>query len=459
MNSFFPNFENTTIISAPYRYEPLIFFINAIKHLKSIHSGEYQISTVLDQCYLLLNKFISAKEIFEDELTKIRDACKGLRVKGYRTEIINTAKIIFDSVKLIEISNIILETLENLILNNNEEMYGLLVESTDQWQYFSSLLKKNGLHDFVQPIFPKITREQYFDIPIITFLPAKWIPELITLPPSETFILIHPENSFIHGVGTSIFKAPNNQSLEITTENLHLKKNEVISVKSSQEFYSKFSAFFSEEMIEKSDTSSFTNCDQLLLKIEITDLHHKTRFIECNKEYLIISKDGKIKYSSFENNEQIQDIKYIVDKIDTSYLTSEDLRRKQNLIMEKWKKPLRDHTNIENLAQELTKLGAIRANVPNIKNWYDPENIAPRSPEDYRAVLSFAGITDKHEIERFFEFARKRRGDSISEGHYKKVIGLEIVKDYLESIKNNEPLNSDYKIQGIQFSLIALGKK
>lgn len=82
MNSFFPNFENTTIISAPYRYEPLIFFINAIKHLQSIHSGEYQISTVLDQCYLLLNKFISAKEIFEDELTKIRDACKGLRIKG-----------------------------------------------------------------------------------------------------------------------------------------------------------------------------------------------------------------------------------------------------------------------------------------------------------------------------------------------------------------------------------------
>ncbi|UVA99493.1 hypothetical protein ABWED_0140 [Acinetobacter lwoffii] len=34
-----------------------------------------------------------------------------------------------------------------------------------------------------------------------------------------------------------------------------------------------------------------------------------------------------------------------------------------------------------------------------------------------------------------------------------------IVKDYLESIKNNEPLNSDYKIQGIQFSLIALGKQ
>lgn len=457
MSSFFPSFESTTIISIPYKYEPLIFFINSIKHLKAISSGEAQISLVLDQSTRLLNKFISAKEVFEDDLNNVRDTCRHLKVKGYRAEITNTAKIIFDSVKFIDIKDIIIETLESFILNNTEEMYGLLVESIDQWNFISSLLQKNDLHEFVQPIFPKIAREQYFDTPIITFLPAHWIPELIILPPSEKFILVHPENTFINGFSTSIFKAPNNQSLEITTDNLNFKKSEAISVKSSQEFYSKFSAFFCDEMISDSDTSSLISYEKPLLSIEILDHHRKAKFIECNKEYLIIAKDGKIKYSSFENNEQIQDIKYIVDRIDTSCLTSEDLKRKQNLIMEKWKKPLRDHPHIEILAKELEKRGAIKASIQNIKNWFDPERIAPQSYEDYRAVLSFAGITDKNEIERFFGLARKRRGDSISEGHDKKIIGQEIVREYLENIKNDGPLNSEYQIQGIQFSLITLG--
>ncbi|MEB4802149.1 hypothetical protein QR556_14400, partial [Acinetobacter soli] len=126
-------------------------------------------------------------------------------------------------------------------------------------------------------------------------------------------------------------------------------------------------------------------------------------------------------------------------------------------IMEKWKKPLRDHPHIEILAKELEKRGAIKASIQNIKNWSDPERIAPQNYEDYRAVLSFAGITDKNEIERFFGLARKRRGDSISEGHDKKIIGQEIVREYLENIKNDGPLNSEYQIQGIQFSLITLG--
>ena len=58
MNSFLPSFENATIISAPYKYEPLIFFINSIKHLKSLSSGESQISNTLGQCYKLLNKYV-----------------------------------------------------------------------------------------------------------------------------------------------------------------------------------------------------------------------------------------------------------------------------------------------------------------------------------------------------------------------------------------------------------------
>ncbi len=456
MNSFFPHFESTTITSMPYKYEPLDFFINKINILRSISSGETQISTVLDQSIRLLNKYISAKEVFEDDLKNLRESCKGFRGKGYRAEVIRAVKDIFDSVKFIDTKDIIVETLENFILNNLEDSYGLLIESVDQWNFISSLLQKNDLHEFIQPIYSRTEREQYFEIPVITFLPAYWIPQLLVLPPAEKFILIHPENSSINGVNNSIFKAPDNQSLEVTIDNFYVKKNKAISVKSSQEFYSKFSEFFSDKIVNKSDMSSLISYEQPLLSIEILDNKGKSKFIECNKEYLVIAKDGKIRYSTFENNEQIQDIIYIVDRIDASCLTSEDLKRQQNLIMEKWKKPLRDHPHIHKLIKELERQGAIKASIQNIKNWYDPDNIAPRTYEDYMAVLSFSGITDKQEIERFFDFARKRRGDSISEGHDKKSIGLEIVREYLEGIKKEDLLKTHYQVQGIQFSLIAL---
>lgn len=455
MNSFFQNFENSTIVSIPYKHDPIIFFMDSVKRLQAISSGEEQISFVLNQCFQLLNKFISARKIIEDDIIKTREACETL--KHYRSEIRNAAKDIFGSIRFIDINNIIIETLENVILNNNDEMYGLLVESSDQWEFIFEVIQKNGLHEFVKPVFTKIAREQYFDIPIITFLPAHWILGLIILPPSEKFILIHPENTFINGFNTSIFKAPNDQSLEITTDNLKLKRSAVISVKPSQEFYSKFSASFCDEMIVDSDTSSFISCEQSLSIIEVIDGKRELKSIECNKEYLVIDRDGKIKYSTFENNDQIQNIKYIVDRIDTSCLTSEDFKRKQNYMLEKWKKPLRDHPHIETLIKELEKRGAIKAKAVNIKNWSSLETIAPKCYEDYNAVLLYAGITDKYEIERFFEFARKRRGDSISEGHDKKIIGLEIVREFLESLKIDALLKSDYQIQGIKFSLIALG--
>ncbi|MCH7384418.1 hypothetical protein MMP71_11190 [Acinetobacter dispersus] len=457
MNSFFPSFEKSTIISAPYKYEPLIFFINSVKHLKSLSSGESQISITLDQCYKLLNKYISGKEVFEDDITNVREECKRLNVRGCRAEIQNTAKIIYDSVKFISTQDIILESIEFFILNNKEDRYGLLTDSAVQWQFIFSLLQQADLQEFVYPIFPKDAREQYFDSPIITFLPATWIPELITLPPSESLIFIHPKNSFINGVNTSIFKAPNNQSLDISTDGLQLKQSKLISITSSQEFYSKFSAFYSDDMVGNSDVTSITHCEQPLLNVEFFDYQQEVKVIECNKEYLVIDRDGKIKYSTFENNDQIQNIKYIVDRIDTSCLTSEDLKRKQNYILEKWKKPLRDHLHIEILIKELEKRGAIKAKAVNIKYWSRPETIAPLSYEDYKAVLLYAGITDKYEIERFFEFARKRRGDSISEGHDKKIIGLEIVREFLESLKIDALLKSEYQIQGIKFSLIALG--
>ncbi|MCK0914086.1 hypothetical protein BFR85_013640 [Acinetobacter pittii] len=125
--------------------------------------------------------------------------------------------------------------------------------------------------------------------------------------------------------------------------------------------------------------------------------------------------------------------------------------------MEKWKNPLRQYSDIDLLVKKLKKLGAKKATPQNVKNWSNLENIAPRDHNDYKAVLLLAGITDSEEIERFFDFARKRRGVAISDGYYQKNIGLEIVREYLENIKNSESLDLVHQVQGIKFLLIPLG--
>ncbi|MFW1649293.1 hypothetical protein [Acinetobacter nosocomialis] len=457
MSSFFADFERVTIFSVPYKYEPLILFVKSIKELKKLSSGESQISIVLEQSIKLLNKIISVKKINEEEIQTLKKSCKRLRVRGYHSEIMNVAKIISDMTDFIKIDQIIINTLEELILNNNEDIYGLLVESENQWNDILPLLKENELHIFLRPILIKDIREKYFDIPIITFIPLKWISGLIVLPFTECFYVVHHVDSFVWRVDSSIFIAPNGNSIETSSENYNLVKNDLINIKSSKEFYSKYSLFYDNDLTIESDTSSLIIVDDYNYKLEIRDKNNEIQHIEYNKEYLIVTKDNKIKYSIFENDDQLINVKYIVCEIDTSFLSSDDFKRHQNLIMEKWKNPLRQYSDIDLLVKKLKKLGAKKATPQNVKNWSNLENIAPRDHNDYKAVLLLAGITDSEEIERFFDFARKRRGVAISDGYYQKNIGLEIVREYLENIKNSESLDLVHQVQGIKFLLIPLG--
>lgn len=312
MSSFFADFERVTIFSVPYKYEPLILFVKSIKELKKLSSGESQISIVLEQSIKLLNKIISVKKINEEEIQTLKKSCKRLRVRGYHSEIMNVAKIISDMTDFIKIDQIIINTLEELILNNNEDIYGLLVESENQWNDILPLLKENELHIFLRPILIKDIREKYFDIPIITFIPLKWISGLIVLPFTECFYVVHHVDSFIWRVDSSIFIAPNGNPIETSSENYNLVKNDLINIKSSKEFYSKYSLFYDNDLTIESDTSSLIIVDDYNYKLEIRDKNNEIQHIEYNKEYLIVTKDNKIKYSIFENDDQLINVKYIV---------------------------------------------------------------------------------------------------------------------------------------------------
>ncbi|MFD1437818.1 hypothetical protein HLH14_14150 [Acinetobacter sp. ANC 4282] len=459
MSMFFPSFEQANIFFIPYDYKPLSLLVHAISEIRKTAGEEYQVIDITKKCMLIVNKYISVREIYNDDINNIREVVKrGLS----RSDLRENAKIIYKCFKYVNPLVIIGEVLENLILNNIFNKYGLLVER-NQWDYIFSILKDRDLIDFIQPIFKDEIKEKYFNIPIITFLPISWISELIILPPAKNLFFIHPEFIYNQTYSSLVFKAPDNSSIEAEIDNIKFIKKPSTEIDGGYEFNLKFSSNeednskFYEGLKSNFENVELFNNERILCSIDIKDKDGNTHWIECNKQYLTIDYKGVIGFSVFENSNQIHNVKYLIKEIDTINLTSENLNRAKKSIMEKWKKPLRDYPNLEILISKLEKLGAMKATMQNIKNWCSPDNIAPRSFEDYKAVLLFAGITDKEEIDRFFELAKKLRGDSISEGHEKRVVGQEIVIDFLKKIKSIDNLGSNYEVDGISFSIITLG--
>src|SRR5690606_30552357 len=104
--------------------------------------------------------------------------------------------------------------------------------------------------------------------------------------------------SYIFGVDSSILTSPNGKSIEISFENYNLVKNELINIKSDEDFYSKYSLFYHDDFIIESDDTSLISMDNHDFKLEILDKNNKIQRLDYNKEYLVITKDNKIKYST-----------------------------------------------------------------------------------------------------------------------------------------------------------------
>ncbi|MFC1398874.1 hypothetical protein [Acinetobacter lactucae] len=453
MNNFFGDFDQIKINFIPYQYQPLSLFFNEIYKITNLTREEYEINNILEKIKKIINYYIIGKEIFEQEINDLRNLCKRYLS---RSDLIESAKIIYKVILYIDPKAIIVESLENLILLNSFNQYGLIVENEKQWKYISELLKNSGLLDFLQPIFKSQVREKYFDIPIVTFFPVSWVYEIIVQPISENIFFIQPEFSYKLKRSKVNFKAPDNSSIEVESEGLDFIQASLINIDACSEFNSKFTLKNNYENLNILN-DFFNDQERLLHYIEFNDKFGAIHYLEYNKQYITISNNNEIEICVFDNEDQINQVKYIIKDIDTSNLTSEKLKHAKNIIMEKWKKPLRDYCDLNKLVIELKKLGSIKATPQNVKNWYSRDTIAPRCIEDYKAVLLFSGINNNKEIERFLDVARKLRGDSISDGYERKVIGQEFIIDYLSKINSYDNLENSLDIDGILFSIVALG--
>lgn len=453
MNNFFGDFDQIKINFIPYQYQPLSLFFNEIYKITNLTREEYEINNILEKIKKIINYYVVGKEVFEQEINDIRNLCKRYLS---RSDLIESAKIIYKVISYIDPKAIMVESLEKLILLNSFNQYGLIVENEKQWKYISELLKNSGLLDFLQPIFKSQAREKYFDIPIVTFFPVSWVYEIIVQPISENIFFIQPEFSYKLKRSKVNFKAPDNSSIEVESEGLDFIQGSLINIGACNEFNSKFILKNNYENLNILN-DFFDNQEKPLYYIEFIDKFGNMHYLEYNKQYITISNKNEIEVCVFDNEDQINQVRYIIKDIDTSNLTSEKIKHAKNIIMEKWKKPLRDYYDLNKLVVELKKLGSIKATPQNVKNWYSRDTIAPRCIEDYRAVLLFSGINNNKEIERFLEMAKKLRGDSISDGYERKVIGQEFIIDYLSKINSYDNLENSLDIDGIFFSIVALG--
>jgi hypothetical protein len=460
MSLLFPPFKNSTLHSVVYEYKPLDFFIHAILTFKNENYGDSHSEHLIKKARGLLNIYLSGKPMQDNIDVSLKDLCKERRTE--------TTKIINNIIKHIDIRHIILECLENLVLNSSFDKFGLLIESESQWDFIFELIQERELDSFIIPILKKEMRDKYFDFPIITFLPASWIQELIILPPSENFFLITPSSRKMISTEDIFFKAPNNSSIEISVNKIKVINYKPIALDVTDEFHQEFVKSNVAD-IEIKNTMDFDAAElgenekykYPLRVFNLVDIKGRYIQIEANKNYICISANGDVGLNSFENECQLNNTAYIVNEVDNSNVTEDDFKRAQNNIMEEWKKPLRTSLWNPSLPYFLKKFGATRANEQNIRHWSDSDRIAPANDDDFRAVLKFAGIENESKIKQFFRLARKQRGQSISFGHSKSVLTHEIIKIFLASklTEVTSDLADEYKHHGIKINISKLDNK
>lgn len=457
MSSFFAGFNQSMLHKVFYTHEPLVVFSSALKRFSSECHGDSCSDELIKKAKTLLNTCFSARPIQAEVSERLKFLCKEKRTETTRT--------MNNIIKHIDINLIISECLESVILNSCFDKFGLLVESEAHWIFLFKLIQQRGLDSFIVPIFKREAREQYFDFPIITFLPSSWTPELVILPPSENvfFItLLYTSNSKPY---ESYFKAPNNNSIELSCDKSEFVKHQPIVIASTNEFDQEFgkSNEIDSEIKNALDFDAFELVVDKKYKyplriMNLVDINGRDIQIEANKSYICVSNKGNINSNSFDNKDQLSNTAYIVNEIDNSNVTEEDFKRAQNHLMEEWKKPLRASLSNPALPRILKKLGATRANEQNIRNWSDSDRIAPASNNDFTAVLKFAGIEHESKIDKFFKLARKQRGKSISFGHSKSVLIHEIVKNFLASklLDKSAYIANEYTVHGIKIHIFKL---
>jgi hypothetical protein len=426
-----------------YKYEPLEVVLSAYKEIKSTQLIDSINEKISVNCKKIINLFLSGKSSNEELINETKELC--------RTRKTETSKKLHNSIKYLNFKDICCELIEEFYLSNELHEVHYFVESEEQWDLFHACIAELGLEDVFTPVFKQDLKDLYFQKPILFILPPYWVTSTLILPPSKELHFIYPINFDFKDVEEATITSNNGQSLELINFSRDIRRDS-LEIAPPEDYF----RFFPRDNNTSQDSQFLHNNVEEFEYDPVNTLSIKNKNgdikLQSNKTYLIVDKENNLRFVSFDNESEIKTIKYVVSTLDYSRATNKSLMHEQLTIMNVWKKPLRENLHNHNFCRQLELLGSERANTQNIKNWANPDSIAPRSEKDYRAVLKFAGIEDEEEIKKYFYLAYKQRGDSISIGHQRAYLAGEIVKRYMtECMDENREVVGSHLVSGVKF--------
>ena len=448
------DFTMPTIKFINLRYAPLDEYIHVLARLRADCDQDDLRYSVFKRFKQILSRLLCGLPINDEELEDTLKFCKQTKLNS---QFLGNPKTLYQLVQFIEIKKIVRKSITKIFESEIKEV-AVFCKDIEQWELISSLVDEHE-RDFIYPVYRKTIRKNYINGPLFIIAPSYWISDFLKYPSAETVYIIQPYSVGIPELQMDLFKCNGGVDIGLVKANkISFSINELI-IEASDDYKNRSIVDPIEEpfniprMEEMLGTLSHITCK------EVIGHDGSVNYIQTNKTYITISSNGVVENKAFGEDETFHGTAYIVQNIDYSKMSHDDVNQEYRNQMDKWKKPLRDYRRPYELSHLLRDLGSKIANEQNIKNWSKSTTIAPKGRDDFLAVLTFANINSEEEIETFFKLARNMRSNSISLGHKKADVAKEIIKKTIMSKLNLGVLiENDLSIGNLKAEILMLKK-
>lgn len=446
------HFSNSHITYINLNYAPLNEYINVLDKLRSDCNQDELRLSVLKRFKSILSRLLSGLPIDRKLLTDTLEYCKQTRLK---MDFLSNAKTLYQLVSFIDVKAVICRSLTRAYELETKEI-AIFCKDIEHWNFISSLMNEE-IRDFIYPVYKKTIRKNYINGPLFIIAPSYWIKDFLAYPSSETTYVLQPFTVGNSNFEEKLFKLNGKLDIGINSNNKISTSIEHLVVEGNVKYIDWKSSQPPEETILLQDIEEIMGVHSHITCKEVEGVDGTLNYIQTNKSYITINTDGAIENRSFEENDSLCNISYIVQDIDYSKMSHEDVNQEYRNQMEKWKKPLREYYRPYELPRLLENLGARKATEQNVKNWSKSLTIAPIGREDYLAVLTFAGIDTEEEIDVFYKLARNMRSNSISLGHKKSDVAKEIIRKAINDLLVNKlPITNEISVGNLKAQILSL---
>lgn len=446
------DFSNSHITYINLNHAPLNEYINVLDKLRADCNQDELRLSVFKRFKSILNRLLSGVPIDRKLLTDTLDYCKKTRLK---MDFLSNAKILYQLISFIDVKEYICRSLTRAYELEKKEI-AILCKDVDHWNFIYSLMNKET-RGFIYPVYRRTIRENYINGPLFIIAPSYWIKDFLAYPSSETTYVLQPFTVGSSNFEAEIFKLNGKLDISINSNNKTSTSIEYLVIEGNDKYTGRKYSQPPEEKISLQNIEEIMGVHSHITCKEVEGSDGTLNYIQTNKTYITINKEGVIENRSFEENDNLHNISYIVQDIDYSKMSHEDINQEYRNQMEKWKKPLREYYRPYELPSLLRDLGAQKATDQNIRNWSKPSTIAPIGREDFLAVLTFSGIDTEEEIDVFYKLARNMRSNSISLGHKKSDVAKEIIRKEIDDLLINKlPITNEISVGNLKAQVLSL---